>query len=207
MRHGVYVVLGILVLTGAGLAGDVVTDGRFKSTMSAGAPLEVASDEMVLNLNADMVDGVEGTDIYTKAEVDAVVAAAAAADSRRWFYLTTTTHNGANALTACEAGFHMASIFEIFDVSNLRYDAGRGRTKDDSGLGPPMTSGGWVRTGEAAYTADWVGVSNCDVWTSPNPSHYGTHVHLSSDWPVAQRIWAATTFTCGAAMPVWCVQD
>ena len=110
MRPTLYVLLGVLLVANVGFAGDIVTDGKFKSTQASGAPLEVASDDMVLNLNADMVDGVEGTDIYTKAEVDAAVAAAGAADSRRWFYVTPgVVDNGANALTACDAGFHMAS--------------------------------------------------------------------------------------------------
>lgn len=40
----------------------------------------------------------------------------------RGFYLTTTTHTGDQALAACAAGFHMASLWEILDPSNLRYE-------------------------------------------------------------------------------------
>jgi hypothetical protein len=76
MRRILYVLLGVLLVPTVGLVGDIVTDGKFESTTSAGAPFDVASDDMVLNLNADMVDGVEGTDLYTKAEVDVLVAAA-----------------------------------------------------------------------------------------------------------------------------------
>ena len=77
--------------------------------------------------------------------------AASAEDKKasRAFYLTTTTHTGAQATTACAAGFHMASLWEIFDPSNLRYDATVGATADDSGAGPPFL-GGWVRTGTPA---------------------------------------------------------
>jgi hypothetical protein len=208
MRHGLYLLLGLLLVPTVGLVGDVVTDGKFTSTMSTGAPLEVASDAMVPNLNADMVDGVEGTNIYTKAEVDALVTAAGTADSRRWFYLTTTVHDGVNALTACDAGFHMASIYEILDVSNLRYDTGRGGTRDDSGQGPPQGYGGWVRTGASATTTqDWSAVSNCNAWTSSDPSYYGTQVNLTPDWSVGQRFWAAITLNCDATSSVWCVQD
>jgi hypothetical protein len=57
------------------------------------------------------------------------------------FYLTKTTHNGGQALTACAAGYHMASIWEIHDPSSLRYSTVYGFTEDDSGLGPPHGSG------------------------------------------------------------------
>ena len=207
MRPAVFALLGALSVPTVGLVGDIVTDGRFTSTMSTGAPLQVASDDMVLNLNADMVDGVEGTDLYTRAEVDALVAAAAA-DSRRWFYKTPDfAYNGANALTACDSGFHMASIWEIVDVSNLRYDPGRGYTKDDSGQGPPQASDGWVRTGQFAYTGDSPGISNCDAWTSSSPSHYGTVVRLADDWLAAQRHWQGITLNCSTTTAVWCIQD
>jgi hypothetical protein len=76
MQRALYVLLGVLLVPTMGLVGDIVTDGKFKSTQPSGAPLEVASDDMVANLNADMVDGVEGTNLYTKAEVDTLVAAA-----------------------------------------------------------------------------------------------------------------------------------
>ena len=43
-------------------------------------------------------------------------------DTRKSFYLTKTSHNGSQVLTACAEGYHMASLWEIFDTSNLRYD-------------------------------------------------------------------------------------
>jgi hypothetical protein len=78
MRPAIYVLLGVLLVPTVGLVGDIVTDGQFKSTRTTGAgpPIEVVSEAMVANLNADMVDGVEGTDLYTQAEVDALVNAA-----------------------------------------------------------------------------------------------------------------------------------
>jgi hypothetical protein len=44
----------------------------------------------------------------------------------RVYYLTNTTHLPDSALTACAPGFHMASIWEILDPSNLNYDTARG---------------------------------------------------------------------------------
>jgi len=49
------------------------------------------------------------------------------------FYLTTTTHDGDSALTACGPGFHMASLWEIHDPSDVEYDTTRGLTSADSG--------------------------------------------------------------------------
>ena len=211
MRPTLYVLLGVLLVANVGFAGDIVTDGKFKSTQASGAPLEVASDDMVLNLNADMVDGVEGTDIYTKAEVDAAIAAAGAADSRRWFYLTPdVVENGANALTACDAGFHMASIYEILDVSNLRYDTYRGHTTDDSGQGPPAGFGGWVRTGTSSYTGAVLGRANCNAWTSSSASHSGTWANLADTWvppTIEPTNWQGMLLPCDAPSLVWCVED
>jgi hypothetical protein len=215
MRRGIYVLLGVLLVPTVGLVGDVVTDGQFKSTMSTGAPLDVASDDLVANLNADMVDGVEGTDIYTKAEVDALVAAAAAADSRRWYYLTSSSSfDGSAAFSACDSGFHMASIWEIMDTSNMRYDTARGEALDDSGNGPPVFSYGWVRTGDTFYAGNEVGLANCNAWSSSSASHFGTLARLPNSsaaaWNApATRIspWEGSTDTCDQTWSVWCVED
>src|SRR5262245_7913813 len=44
------------------------------------------------------------------------------------FYLSTDTFDGAHALAACSQGFHMASLWEIFDPTNLKYDTTLGQT-------------------------------------------------------------------------------
>ena len=56
----------------------------------------------------------------------------------RQFCLTKTGFNGSQALTACAAGYHMASLWEIFDTTVLRYNTALGLTKPDSGSGPPV---------------------------------------------------------------------
>ena len=127
MRPAFYVLLGVLLVPTVGLVGDIVTDGKFKSTVSTGAPLEVASPDMVVNLNADRVDGLEASDFatasdtYTKAEVDAMLASAVMSARPKRYYLTDSTHNGADADVACGDGSHMASLWELSDPSNLRY--------------------------------------------------------------------------------------
>jgi hypothetical protein len=207
MRPTLYVLLGVLLVPTVGLVGDIVTEGKFKSTLVREPPLEVASSEMVVNLNADMVDGVEGTDIYTKAEVDALVAAV---DSRRAFYFANVGADGDEPLTACDTGFHMASIWEIFDVSNLRYDTVRGTTLPDSGSGPPTNAIGWVRTGYDGSTNNSPGISGCSSWSSDSAAHWGTVVHLGIGWAdSAVRItpWSGDTQTCNLGAGVWCVED
>jgi hypothetical protein len=80
--------------------------------------------------------------------------------------LTKNSADGSQALTACAAGFHMASLWEIFDPSNLQYDGTLGRTNDDSGFGPPTAdfflNGGWVRTGFGSSATGAVGETNCN---------------------------------------------
>lgn len=65
----------------------------------------------------------------------------------RRFYVTQDAFRGEHALNACTAGFHMASLWEIFDVTTLKYDTQLGRTLPDSGEGPPAGQRGWIRTG------------------------------------------------------------
>jgi hypothetical protein len=71
----------------------------------------------------------------------------------RKFYLTRTTHTGAEALSACAGGYYMASMWEIHDPSNLRYDTELGFTRGDSGFGPPSQSpgGGQAKTLTAGF--------------------------------------------------------
>jgi hypothetical protein len=219
MRQGLCVLLGILLVPTVGLVGDVVTDGKFKSTVSTGAPLEVASDYMVANLNADMVDGVEGTDIYSKAEIDTLIAAAVEGAKPKSYYLTNATYSGSAADGGCGAGYHMASLWEISDPSNLRYayeheDAWRAADAED---GPPSDAIGWIRTGWSTGVSVNPGQGNCDVWSSASPSDYGTIAVLSSKWNDPAQTgtfvlvwgtpWAARTFPCDDGWFVWCIED
>ena len=139
-----------------------------------------------------------------------ITAAAAPPLKLRKFYLTPTTVQGNGALTACADGFHMASIFEIFDVSNLRYDTTLGKTDDDSGSGPPsevgINSTGWVRTGRDSENDDMVPGDNCLVWSVTTGR--GTRAQLVLDDASATfGMWEMDTTTCVSSVPVWCVQD
>ena len=89
---------------------------------------------------------------------------------RRSFFLTESTHAGATAGAACGAGFHVASIYEILDPSNLYYDESRGW--DGPGSGPPFTPGGWVYGGDAHCsdytTTTGLGHTAVMLWNSDN---------------------------------------
>jgi hypothetical protein len=217
MRRGLYVLLAVLLVPTVGLVGDVVTDGKFRSTLSSSAPIEVASTSMVANLNADMVDGIEGTDLTTVADVEAIVAAALENVSRRKFYLSDTNYPADTAETSCATGYHFASVYEILDPSHLQYavDEPDARTNFDSGEGPPSDWQGWIRTGNGYNLSGDPGVANCAAWSSTSAEHNGTVVWLSKVWkdPTAGGllgqvgVWVAIDQSCDSARGVWCIED
>ena len=127
----------------------------------------------------------------------------------RQYYVTTSSHFGANADTACESGYHMASVWEILDTTNLEYNTALGLAQADSGQGPPTCVHGWVRTGYLSDNTDTEGLGNCNNWTSFNGADYGTVARLPCDWTQAQdmHVWQAWAQACNALSKVWCVAD
>jgi hypothetical protein len=125
----------------------------------------------------------------------------------RKFYLTQDTFFGNQALTACAKGYHMASLWEIFNLSTLTYDTKRGQATQDSGNGPPPIAG-WIRTGFLDSGAATPGEGNCHTWTSASPSDEGTLVNLPGAWQSGSTIvspWQATGAICSNRLHVWCV--
>jgi hypothetical protein len=133
----------------------------------------------------------------------------------RQFYLTTGTFDGLNTpQKACSTGYHMASLWEIFDVSNLRYNTVLGLTTADSGSGPSSgtQNGGWIRTGYQADASATSGQGNCQAWSTNSGSSLGGYANLNSNWnpsPAATLVdpWIAFTAGCDLSQHVWCVQD
>lgn len=125
------------------------------------------------------------------------------------YYLTPTYHNGSEAAGACADHFHMASLWELFDPSNLRYRSDLGYVRDDSGQGPPSFSGGWIRTGYAAGGTGVVGEANCTAWSSADGGSSGTYAYLASDWSNGGDVgvWKFLSVGCGFSGQVWCVSD
>ncbi|MGD8475308.1 MAG: hypothetical protein PVH59_14420 [Anaerolineae bacterium] len=123
------------------------------------------------------------------------------------YYLTTGSYFGNQALSACAPGYHMASLWEILDTSNLHYNTSLGRASADSGHGPPYYSG-WIRTGYSSNYLDVLGEANCQAWTSNSDGYYGTTVSLPSDWIAAEEDllgWNADSTECSLKRPAWCV--
>jgi hypothetical protein len=129
---------------------------------------------------------------------------------KRHFYLTNVSYPTNQALNACASGYHMASLWEILDVSNLIYDQDHpdAHTKDDSGYGPPSGWYGWIRTGGASSSSSTTGTGNCLNWSSTASDVYGVAIRLATQWEAAPgdiSTWDATSFTCSPVGPVWCV--
>jgi hypothetical protein len=140
----------------------------------------------------------------------AAFASAPAAAGAKKYFLTIDGFAGNAALGACGKGYHMATLWEIYDVTQLKYDAKRGQLRADSGSGPPAELGGWVRTGGAESAADNVGVANCFGWISNVAEDYGSAVELDGNWeaPATNASpWAPFTATCDSTLPVWCKQN
>jgi hypothetical protein len=136
---------------------------------------------------------------------------AALATGRR-FFLTSAGVTGADADAACPAGFHMANLFELQDVTALAYDpyVPGARAASDMGSGPVAGRHGWVRTGGDGSDANIVGQANCNAWTTAAPESFGTSVQLNSVWTaggVSISPWQARTWSCGGLVAVWCIQD
>ena len=157
---------------------------------------------------------VEGGDIKIQADVSGthvvadVIGFFTPAKPRR-YYLTTTAHDGASADVACADGFHMASLWEIFDTSALEYGP-LGRKPNDGGAGPPAAPLGWARTGLGATLTgpSSPGLVDCDSWTKTVGD--GTAIGLGYVWggpSIDISPWTAVTLPCNVTASVWCVED
>ncbi len=134
----------------------------------------------------------------------------------RKYYLTSSQKTGGQALTACAAGYHMASLWEIYSPSSLLYDTSLGAAYSDSGSGPPQDYG-WIRTGAAfpGFNDHDAGQASCNVWTSSSTGVTGTLVGLMQFWdPVSPSVyhnyinpWQSTEQPCNYTYRVWCVQN
>jgi hypothetical protein len=136
----------------------------------------------------------------------------------RRFYATKNSVSADQALTACASGYHMASLWEIANPSNFKYDTTLGVTSPDSGQGPPTSTPflggslmvrGWVRTGYINSVTATAGLGNCNGWSSTSDTHSGTAIRLPSVWTSSPDIgvWDAAAASCDIPRRVWCVQD
>lgn len=138
-------------------------------------------------------------------------------DSRKQYYLSTDRVTGGEVGRVCRRGFHMASLWEILDTSNLKYATQLGVHILDQGSGPPSGSGGWIRTGWTTTSgslegSDVPGQAHCFLWTSSSDSYSGTIVWLTNDWTKNWKSrsiepWQAGAVSCDNKENVWCAED
>ncbi len=141
----------------------------------------------------------------------ALPAPLASSAGMRQYYLSTSNYTGGNAdgTDACAGGYHFASLWEILDPANLKYNTALGYVRADSGQGPPSYIEGWIRTGSTSSDDSTPGLGNCSAWGSSDGAQYGTTVRLPDDWDAATDIhaWDASTYSCAFPIRVWCVAD
>jgi len=129
----------------------------------------------------------------------------------RRFYLTQNPFFGDQPLTACDSGFHMASRWELQQVSSLTYDSTRGFVfsgNNDQLPGPPYdATAGWARTGSRSNPDFIPGVGNCSAWTSQNQSDFGNVLVLSRYDSSPPGLFKIDTASCSSKLQVWCVED
>ena len=127
----------------------------------------------------------------------------------RGYYLTSASVDGSQASSACVSGYHMASLWEILDTTNLRYDTYWGDDRADSGEGPPTIDFGWVRTGYNSNNGSTPGQANCNGWTTTSGD--GTTVRLPDVWTDSTQqdvsVWDAGFRACSVGGQVWCAAD
>jgi hypothetical protein len=146
-------------------------------------------------------------------------------DGRRRFYLTGNAVLGGAATSACIPGFHMASLWELRDPSNLafahylNYSVNTGIV--DLGQGPPSGFGtgagggdqslsGWIRTGYFTGGGG-AGNANCAGWTNSTSASNGSLAMLDTNWAdpglTDQSPWVSVAHACNLTFKVWCVED
>lgn len=128
------------------------------------------------------------------------------------YYLTSGSYTGNLADEACAAGYHMATLWEILDTSNLVYDTSLGyqHTPGDGGAGPPTTILGWVRTGSTPSIGATPGSGNCAVWTHGIAGTYGSVIYLPNNWSAPGSTmgpWVTDFRECNQPQQVWCYRS
>ena len=127
------------------------------------------------------------------------------------FYLTPDRYYPNEALTACAAGYHFASIWEIWYFSNFTYNTELGISQRDSGLGPPALLEGWVRSG-IPFTSD----NNCRAWNSTAKRDSGILAHINFNHLFSGAVdplisgdspWKVVSRECSQLNRVWCASD
>jgi len=138
--------------------------------------------------------------------------------TRKSYYLSAFTAFGNTAIQGCINGYHMASLWELVDLSALDYlnFPFLALTKADSAGGPPSGIAGWVRTGYDNDGTSQGGRANCFTWSSNSSSDFGSVAGLQSLWDdlsfsnpptLIGDGWRGFGQRCDVSTAVWCVAD
>ena len=105
------------------------------------------------------------------------------------FYQTTTAHNGWDAATACAAGFHVPTAWELSFFEGYEYDFLLGEQGSQPNT-PPLNSG-WI-------------FNYCDAsdeWAQSFAGGFGKETYLDL------FKWELGFVTCNIQLKVWCFSD
>jgi hypothetical protein len=126
------------------------------------------------------------------------------------FYVTSGLFAGNQALTACAAGYHLASYWEIHEPSNFAYDRGRGLRNANYQFGPPVAEGSgtydplqaWLDNGRTPASN-----SNCSGWIDSSGSQGLTAYLASRETNYNTPYYLFGNTDCGEQHHVWCASD
>ena len=128
-----------------------------------------------------------------------------ASSSKKSYYLTSQEVLGDDVLFQCRRGFHFASIWEIRDTSNLKYNTRRGYTTEESGFGPPAGVPGWLRSGLNDGRT-------CENWTAAEG--FLGPIGQVAPWELYELPhdqggdgWDLNYHPCWEPLQVWCVSN
>ena len=139
-----------------------------------------------------------------------VLASLPAAAAGKKYFLTPEAFAMGDVRDACGKGYHVASLWEIFDFTALQYDTKRGHALMTGSGGPPSDIYGWIETAGDDSASTVVGFGNCLGFTSSDAGDYGTVVRFPTNWAATPTVispWDGGTSTCNVPRNVWCKQD
>jgi len=132
----------------------------------------------------------------------------------KMYYITVGFFTGGDAITACDSGFHMATLSEIQDPSNLQYAPRVIPVYHPAQVSQFPDHTGWVRTETDLQTGL---VYNCDGWRSSSDQQSGkTMTRRSLRGEKGRSLyesdpaewWQATHIaSCSIPEHVWCFED
>lgn len=118
----------------------------------------------------------------------------------RRFYMTPARFNGAQASSACVAGFHLAAATELVQLASLEYDTTRGYTLPESGRGYTINVqggwNGWVLPGFGG------GGGHCNLYSSSATNETGS---AGGYGPSGEFGYGSAS--CNQTLYVWCIED